>query len=78
MTKPVPASRKRRIKLKAKSFNAAAKVTKTVKLRLPPALRRLLERKGKLSLRLTANVNDPAGNTRTVKKKATPNLNRTP
>jgi hypothetical protein len=76
-TKPVSVSRKRRIGLRSKSLSVAAKATKTVKLRLPQALRPLLGRRGKLSLRLSAKVQDPAGNTRTVKKKVTPNLNRT-
>jgi hypothetical protein len=75
-TRPVSASRKRRIKLKAKSFSVAANAKQTLKLRLPTVLRRLLGRKGKLSLRLTAKVKDPAGNTRTVKKKVTPKLKR--
>jgi hypothetical protein len=47
-----------------------------VKLRLSRALRRLLARKHKLSLRLTAKVHDPAGNTRTVKKLVAPKLRR--
>ena len=73
-TKPVSVSRKRRITLKAGAFSVGAKAKETVKLRLPRALRRLLKRKGKLSLRLTATVKDPAGNIRTVKKKVAPRL----
>jgi hypothetical protein len=38
-------------------------------LRLPRALRPL-RRKGKLSLRMTAKVKDPSGNTRIVRKKS--------
>jgi uncharacterized delta-60 repeat protein len=71
---PVSAARKRRIKLKAKAFRVGAKAGKTVRLRLPTALRRELRRKGELKLRLTARVKDPAGNTRTVRKKVTPRL----
>ena len=68
--------RKKRVKLKAKSFKVAANSRKTVKLKLPASLRRVLKRTGKLSLRLTARVKDPAGNARTVKKKVTPRLKR--
>jgi Ca2+-binding RTX toxin-like protein len=75
-TKPVTVSRKRRVKLKAKSFSVAANSRKTVNLKLPAALKRTLKRTGKLSLRLTARVKDPAGNTRTVKRKVTPKLKR--
>ena len=70
------AQRSRRIKVSAKSFLVAANGRKTVKLRLPRALRRQLVRQRKLSLRLTATVRDPAGNTRTVRKTLTPRLRR--
>jgi hypothetical protein len=72
----VSVTRKRRIKLKAKSFLVAAHARKTVTLRLPKVLQRLLKREGKLRLRLTAKVKDPAGNTRTVKKSVTPKLKK--
>ena len=75
-TKPVTVSAKRRVKLKRKSFRVAANSRKTVKLKLPATLKRTLRRTGKLSLQLTAKVKDPAGNTRTVKKKITPRLKR--
>ena len=75
-TKPVTVSRKRRVKLKTKSFRVAANSRKTVKLKLPAALKRTLKRKGKVSLQLTGRVKDPAGNARTVKKKVTPKLKR--
>jgi hypothetical protein len=75
-TKPASVARKRRIKLAAKSFNVRANAKKTVELRLPPALRRLLRGRGKVSLRLTADVKDPAGNARTVKKRVIPELRR--
>jgi hypothetical protein len=64
------------VKLTAKSFSVAANSRKTVKLKLPASLRRVLKRTGKLSLLLTTRVKDPAGNTRTVKKKVTPKLKR--
>jgi hypothetical protein len=35
-----------------------------------------LRRDGKLSLRVSAEVNDPAGDDRTVNKKVTPKLKR--
>jgi hypothetical protein len=41
-----------------------------VKLRLTPKLRRRLVRRRRLSLRLSAVVRDPAGNTRTVRRRA--------
>ena len=75
-TAPVAVARKRRVKLKAKSFSVGANARKTVKLKLPAALQRTLRRTGKLSLRMTVRVKDPAGNRRTVKKKITPKLKR--
>ena len=68
------AQRTRRVKLSAKTFSVAANARKSVKLKLPKALRRVLRRRGKLSLRLTARVKDPAGNTRTVRKRVSPKL----
>jgi hypothetical protein len=75
-TKRVSVSRKRRIRLKAKSFSVGAHAKKTVKLKLPKALRKLLKRQHRLSLRLTAKVKDPTGNTRTVKKTVKPKLKK--
>ena len=75
-TKPVSVSRKRRINLKAKSFSVGANARKTVRLKLPNRLGRLLQRKRKLSLRLTATVKDSAGHTRTVKKTVEPKLKK--
>jgi DNA-binding beta-propeller fold protein YncE len=73
---PVSVSRKGGIKLKAEPFRVAARARKTVKLRLPKVLQRLFKRTGKLRLRLTARVKDPAGNTRTVKKRVTVKLKK--
>jgi hypothetical protein len=75
-TKPIATARKRRVKLKKKSFSVAANAKKTVTLKLPAAMKRTLARTGKLSLSLTAKVKDPAGNTRTVKKRVTLRLKR--
>jgi hypothetical protein len=75
-TKKVAASRKRRVRLKAKTFRVGAHVSKTIKLGLPKALRKLLKRQGKLTLRLTAKVKDPAGSTRIVRKRVTPRLKK--
>jgi hypothetical protein len=75
-TKRVTVSRRRVVRLKRKSFSVAARGRKTVKLALPRPLRQVLQRRRKVSLRLTAKVTDPAGNTRTVKKKVTPKLKR--
>jgi hypothetical protein len=69
-------SRKRRVKLKAKAFRVAAHAKTTVKLKLPKPLSRLLKRKHRLSLRLTAKLKDPAGNLRTFTKTVKPRLKR--
>ena len=74
--KPITVSRKAVVKLKSKRFGLAAKARKTVKLKLPAAMKRTLKRTGKLPLRLTVKVKDPANTTRTVKKKVTPKLKR--
>ena len=73
---PVTVSVKRRVKLKSKRFSVGANARKTVRMKLPAALRRTLRRTGKLSLRLTVKVKDPAGTTRTVRKKVTAKLKR--
>ena len=74
-TKPVAAGRRRRhVKLRAKVFQVGAQARTRVRLGLPAALRRVLRRKGKLTLRVSARVGDPAGNTRTVKKTVSPRL----
>ena len=74
-TNPVATAR-RRVKLKAKRFSVAANSRKTVKAKLPAPLQRALRRTGKLSLRLIVKVKDPAGTTRTVKKKVVAKLKR--
>ncbi len=48
------------------TFSVAAGSTEAVRLRLSRALRRRLLRTGKLTLRLQAEVRDPAGNARAV------------
>jgi Ca2+-binding RTX toxin-like protein len=75
-TGKVTVSAKRLVKLKAKSFSVGANGKKTVKLKLPAALKRTLRRTGKLSLRLTVKVKDPAGTIRKVTKKVTAKLKR--
>jgi Ca2+-binding RTX toxin-like protein len=75
-TRPIAVARKRRVKLKTKSFSVGANARKTVTLKLPAPMRRSLARTGKLSLSLSARVKDPAGNTRTVKKRVTLRLKR--
>lgn len=70
----VTGARKRRVTLKAKPFDLAAGSRRVVRLKLPKPLRRVLKRKRKLALRLTASVTDPAGTTRTVSKKVKPKL----
>ena len=73
---PVTVSVRRNVKLKAKRFSVAANGRKTVKMKLPAALKRTLRRTGKLTLKMTVKVKDPAGTTRTVKKKITARLKR--
>jgi hypothetical protein len=72
----ISATRRRAVKLKARTFRVGARAKRTVGLRLPQALRRSLRRKGRLRLRLTAKVTDPAGNTRTVRRNVAPRLRR--
>jgi uncharacterized delta-60 repeat protein len=72
----VAVSRHKRVKLRANAFSVGAHAKKTIKLRLPKALRRLLEHNHELKLRLTAEVKDPAGHTRKVKRRVTPKLKK--
>jgi hypothetical protein len=71
------ASLLRGVKLRAESFRVDAHAKKTLRLRLPTALQRVLRRDHKLRLRLTAKVKDPAGHTRTVNTRVTPRLRPT-
>jgi Ca2+-binding RTX toxin-like protein len=70
------AGRKRRVRLRAKTFTVPANARRTIRLKLPSRLRRELARKRKLSLRLTARVRDPGGNARSVRKIVKPRLRR--
>jgi hypothetical protein len=69
-------ARRKRVSLKAARLRLAAGGRTTVRLRLTRPLRRQLKRTGKLALRLAAFVGDPAGNSRTVRKRATVRLKR--
>jgi hypothetical protein len=71
-------AKRRRITLKGRRFEAAGNATRTVRLKLPKSLRRALQRRRKLALRITATLRDPAGNARTVRKTLRPRLRRTP
>jgi hypothetical protein len=71
-----PGAEKRRVKLKAKKFAVGAAQSRTVRLKLPPSLRRVLAVQGKLVLRLTAKVTDEAGTKRTVVTKVTVKLKK--
>ena len=53
-------------KLKPKPINVVGRGEQQVKMKLPKKLRRALARKGKLKLRMSATVLDPAGNSRRV------------
>jgi len=68
------AQRRRGARLPAKAFRVPANARTTVRLRLPRALRRHLARRGRLRLRMVAQVSDPAGNTRTVRRTLSPRL----
>ena len=69
-------ARRRRVRLRARSFSVPAHARTTVRLRLPRRLRRVLRREHRLVLRLRAVVHDPAGNTRVVTKRVVPRLRR--
>jgi DNA-binding beta-propeller fold protein YncE len=66
----------RSVRLPAKRFRVAAGQRTTLNLRVPAALRRELVRTGRLRLRLTASLRDPAGDARTVNRTLTPRLRR--
>jgi hypothetical protein len=66
--------KKRVLASSAVSFTVGGDAKTTVSVALPKPLARLLKRKGKLSLRLRAQVRDPARNTRTVTAAVTPKL----
>ncbi len=70
----VGTGRRRVVRLRAKRLTVAAGSRKTIRLRLPRAVRRTLRRNRRIALRLTARVADPAGNVRTVRKRAKPRL----
>jgi hypothetical protein len=68
------AAKRKRVRLASQPFRVRPRARKTVKLKLPKTLRQQLERQRRLTLRLTAKVNDPAGNTRTISKTIKPRL----
>jgi DNA-binding beta-propeller fold protein YncE len=72
----ITVSAKRRVALKSKRFTVAAHGRKTVRLKLPKSLQALLASRHKLSLVVTAKVKDPAGHSRTVRKRVAPKLRR--
>jgi hypothetical protein len=72
----VGASQRRFVRIRGKSLSLSARGTRVVNLRLPRALRRTLLRRRRVALRLTLSVRDPAGNARTVSRRATPRLRR--
>ena len=69
-------ARRKQVRTKIKGFDVRANARKTVKLKLPRKLRRLLVRKRRVALRLSAAVKDPAGNQRSVVKRVKPRLKR--
>jgi hypothetical protein len=52
----------------SRAFLVGAKARNSLTVKLSKSLRKRLKREGKLSLRLTARVKDPSGNTRTLRK----------
>jgi hypothetical protein len=75
--KRVSASRPRRLVIRGKAFVVGAGAKERVVLKLSKPLRRLFKRRRKLSLRLSAKVKDPAGNTRTLRKNVSLRLKKT-
>lgn len=73
-----PGAQKKRVQLKAKKFAVRAASSKTVRLKLPPSLRRVLADDAKLVIRLKVKVTDELGTTRTVITKVTLRLKRRP
>jgi hypothetical protein len=68
--------RLRIVKQRAKRFRVGARAGKTVKLKLPKPLGQRLVSNGQVKLRLAARVTDPAGKSRTVRKRVAPKLKR--
>ncbi len=71
-----PGTKKKPVTLKAKKFAVDAAKSRTVMLKLPPSLRRVLAADGKLVLRLRAKVTDQNGTTRTVTARVKVRLKR--
>jgi hypothetical protein len=70
------AGKPRAIKLGTRGVNVTGSATTTLSFRVPKAVRRAFQRKGRLVLRLNATVTDPAGNVRTVQARVTLRLKR--
>ncbi len=75
-TRRVSVSRRQRLSTRSKSFAVRAHAKTKVRLSLTKQLRRVLRRDGKLSLRLTARVVDPAGHTRATRRTVDPRLRK--
>ena len=65
----IVAQRRRRVRLRPRSFAVAANGRRTVRLALPAVLRARLARTGVLALRLRATLRDPAGNRRSIARR---------
>jgi len=74
--KPSRRGKAKLLSIKARNFSVAAGKKVTVRLSLTKSLRYALVRKGKLVLRVTVAVVDPAGNRRSVRTTLTPKLKR--
>lgn len=73
-TKARKRSGRKRAAKPQRAFEVGPDTAEVVELSLSKRLRRELKRKGKLKLRVKATVEDPAGNTRTVKETVTAKL----
>jgi Ca2+-binding RTX toxin-like protein len=69
-------AKRRSLKLGPRRVAIGPKAARTVNLKLPKALRRLLARQRKLTLRLNVRITDPVGNIRTLSRRLTPRLAR--
>lgn len=72
----VGGARKRYVALRAKTVNVRARASQRLRLALPRALHAPLRRGGRIALRLSVSVRDPAGTRRVVTKRVTPRVRR--
>jgi hypothetical protein len=71
-----PGAAKKHVRLKASKIAVGAATSRTVRLKLPRSLSRLLVTHGRLTIRLSAKVTDETGTTKTVTAKVTLKLKK--